>query len=95
MIYIFNVIISLLCIISMFTYKFFKSIFLNNYFKSHSIIFLIKLLFISMFIYFFIYNFSISNYRMFIISGYINFTIFHIIEGFVNQKNLFNNENNN
>ena len=95
MIFIFNAIIALLCIISILTCKFFKSFFLNNYFKNHAFIFLVKLLFISMFIYFFIYNFSISNYRIFIISGYINFTIFHIIEGFVNQKYLFKNETKN
>ena len=92
MIYIFNAIISLLCIILIFACKHFKKKILENYFKKHTSIFLFKLLFISMLIYFFIYNFSISNYRIFIISGYINFTIFHIIEGFVNQKNLFNNE---
>jgi len=92
MIYFFNGIISLLCLIPIFLYKYFKSFFVTNYFKNHSYIFLVKLLFISMFIYFFIYNFSISNYRIFIISGYINFTIFHIIEGFVKQTKLFNNE---
>ena len=95
MILIFNAIITLLCITSILACKFFKSFFLNNYFKNHTFIFLVKLLFISMFICFYIYNFSISNYRIFIISGYINFTIFHTIEGFVNQKNLFNNETKN
>ena len=95
MIFLFNVIIAFLCIIPIFVYKYFKNSFLNNYYKKHSLIFLFKLLFISMFIYFFIYNFSISNYRIFIITGYINFTIFHLIEGFINQKNLFNNENKN
>ena len=95
MIFIFNAIIALLCIAPILICKFFKTDFLNNYFKNHTLIFLMKLLFISMFIYFFIYNFSISNYRIFIITGYINFTIFHLIEGFINQKNLFNNENKN
>ena len=88
MIYIFNVIIVLLCLIPILCFK----THLINYFKNHAWIFFIKLLFISMFIYFFIYNFNISNYRIFIISGYINFTIFHIIEGFVKQNKLFNNE---
>ena len=92
MIYILNVIISLLCIILIFACRHFKKKILKNYFKKHTSIFLFKLLFISMLIYFFIYNFSISNYRLFIITGCINFTIFHIIEGFVNQKNLFNND---
>ena len=91
MIYIFNVSIALLCLIPILYCKYFKK-HLINYFKNHAWIFFIKLLFISMFIYFFIYNFNISNYRIFIISGYINFTIFHIIEGFVNQNKLFNDE---
>ena len=85
MIYIFNIIIALLCIILIIFYNSQKQK-IKNHFKKHTLILLIKLLFISMFIYFFIHNFSISNYRIFIISGYINFTIFHIIEGFVNQK---------
>ena len=92
MIYIYNLIIAFICIIPIFLLTFLPKLILLNHFKNHTIIFITKLLFISMFIYFFIYNFSISNYRIFIISGYINFTIFHIIEGFVNQKNLFNNE---
>ena len=92
MLFVFNIIISILCIISILIIKFYPSIFHKNHFKNHVIIFIIKFLFISMFIYFFIFNFSISNYRIFIISGYINFTIFHIIEGFVKQNKLFNNE---
>ena len=86
MIYIFNFLISILSLIPIIILYFIKNLLINNYYKNHSIIFIIKLLFISMFIYFFIFNFSISNYRIFIISGYINFTIFHVIEGFVNQK---------
>ena len=85
MIYIFNIIIALFCIIIIIIHNSQKNK-IKNHFKKHVFIFLIKLLFISMFIYFFIFNFSISNYRIFIISGYINFTIFHVIEGFVNQK---------
>ena len=92
MLFVFNIIISILCIISILIIKFYPSIVHKNHFKNHVIIFIVKFLFISMFIYFFIHNFNISNYKIFIISGYINFTIFHIIEGFVNQKNLFNNE---
>ena len=41
-----------------------------------------------MFIYFFIFNLSISNYKQFIISGVFNFTLFHIIEGLISQKNI-------
>ena len=86
MIYFFNIIISLICIIPIFIYyKSPKSI-LKNHFKNHIIIFIIKLLFISMFIYLFIYNFSISNPKIFIISGTFNFILFHFIEGFVSQK---------
>ena len=86
MLFVFNIIISILCIISILIIKFYPSIVHKNHFKNHVIIFIVKFLFISMFIYFFIFNLSIPNYRIFIISGYINFTIFHIIEGFVNQK---------
>ena len=89
---IFNVIIAILCIIPLLIIKYNPSIVHKNHFINHTIIFICKLLFISMFIYFFIFNFSISNYRIFIVSGYITFTIFHIIEGFVNQKNIFKNE---
>ena len=95
MIYIFNFSIAIISIISIFITYFYPQLIFNNHFKNHTVIFLLKLFFISMFIYFFIFNLSISNYKIFIISGYINFTIFHLIEGFVNQKNLFNNENNN
>ena len=92
MLIIFNVIISLLCILPIIIIKNYPSIIYKNHFKNHVIIFIIKLLFISMFIYFFIFNLSISNYKIFIISGYINFTFFHIIEGFINQKILLNDE---
>ena len=89
---IFNFIIAILCFIPILTIKFYPSIIHKNHFKNHTIIFICKLLFISMFIYFFIFNLSISNYKIFIISGYINFTFFHIIEGFINQKILLENE---
>ena len=92
MIYMFNVIISILCILSIFFYNYYTRGIIKNYFKNHTIFFLLKLLFISMFICFFIYNFSISNYKIFIISGVLNFTFFHVLEGFVIQKNLFKNE---
>ena len=94
MIYIFNFTISVLLVISMIIIYFNKNSLSQNYYKKHFIIFIVKLLFISMFIYFFINNFSISNYKIFIISGTINFTFFHILEGFVNQKNFTRNENN-
>ena len=94
MIYIFNVLISLLCFIPIIIIKKYPKISRNNHFKNHVIIFILKLLFISMFIYIFIHNFNISNYKIFIISGTINFTFFHILEGFVNQKNFTRNENN-
>ena len=92
MLLIFNIIISILCIISILIIKFYPSIVRKNHFKNHVIIFIIKLLFISMFICFFIFNLSIPNYKIFIISGYVNFTIFHIIEGFLNQKILLEHE---
>ena len=92
MIFIFNLIISAICLMLILCIKIYPKIILSNHFKNHIIIFLLKLFFISMFIYFFIYNFSISNYKIFIISGYINFTFFHIIEGLVNQKILLKDD---
>ena len=92
MIYIYNFIISFICIIPIILLILFPKLILINQFQNHIKIFIIKLLFISMFICFFIFNFSIQNYKIFIISGYINFTIFHTIEGFVIQKILFKNE---
>ena len=92
MLFVFNIIISILCIISILIIKFYPSIVQKNHFKKHVIIFIIKFLFISMFIYFFIFNLSIPNYKIFIVSGCINFTIFHIIEGFISQKKILENE---
>ena len=86
MIYIFNLSISLISIFPIIIYYKYSRKILKNHFKNHIFIFLFKLLFISMFIYFFIYNFSISNYKIFIITGYMNFTFFHILEGIVSQK---------
>ena len=87
----YNICIALFSSVSILVYYKYPNL-INSHLKSHLKIFILKLLFISMFIYFFIFNFSISNYRIFIISGYINFTIFHIIEGFLSQKILLENE---
>ena len=92
MIYIFNILISLLCLVPIIIIEKYPNIIMNNHFKNHVIIFILKLLFISMFIYFFIFNFSISDYNIFIISGYFNFIFFHIIEGLINQKILLKND---
>ena len=94
MIYIFNVFMSMLCCIPIIIINKYPSIIKNNHFKNHVIFFILKLLFISMYIYIFIHNFSISNYKIFIISGAMNFTFFHILEGFVNQKIFIRNGNN-
>ena len=64
----------------------------KDYFNSHIKIFIAKLLFISMFIYIFINNFKGLDIKVFIISGYFNFTFIHIIEGFFLQKWIFNND---
>ena len=88
MIIIFNFLISLFCIINIIIFYYLKIKLSKNYFSNHALIFILKLSFISMFIYFFIFNLSISNYKQFIISGYLNFTIFHIIEGIISQKNI-------
>ena len=92
MIYIFNFSIAIISIISIFITYFYPQLISNNHFKNHTVIFLLKLFFISMFIYFFIFNFSISDYKIFIISGYFNFIFFHIIEGLMNQKILLKND---
>ena len=92
MILIFNIIIAFLCIIPIILVKVYPKIVHKNHFKNHAIIFTVKILIISMFIYFFIFNLSISNDKIFIISGYINFTFFHIIEGLINQKILLKND---
>ena len=86
MIYVFNVIISFLSILPIILFYFYPQYVLKNRFKNHIIIFILKVAIISMFIYIFIFNFSISNYKIFIISGAINFTFFHILEGVVSQK---------
>ena len=88
MIIIFNFLISLFCIINIIIFYYLKIKLSKNYFSNHVLIFILKLSFISMFIYFFIFNLSISNYKQFIISGYLNFTIFHIIEGIISQKKI-------
>ena len=90
---IFNLFISLFCSIPILLYLKYPQL-KNNHFQNHFIILIIKLLFISMFIYFFIFNLSISNYKIFIISGYINFTFFHITEGLISQKILLKDDKN-
>ena len=92
MLFIFHLLISFFCAIPLILIIKYKNIIHNNHFKNHIIIFISKLSFISMFIYFFIFNLSISNYKIFIISGYINFTIFHIIEGIISQRILLKND---
>ena len=94
MLIIFNAIIAFLSIIPIIIIKAYPEIVYKNHFRNHAIIFVIKILFISMFIYFFIFNLSISNYKTFIISGYINFTFFHITEGLISQKILLKDDKN-
>ena len=92
MIFIFNICISIICVSFIIFIKFLPQLILKNHFKNHFIIFIIKLFFISMFICFFIFNFNISDYKIFIISGVFNFTFFHIIEGLMNQKILLKDD---
>tara|TARA_Y100000996_G_scaffold387591_1_gene346501 strand:- start:236 stop:523 length:288 start_codon:yes stop_codon:yes gene_type:complete len=94
MLLIFNIIIAFLSLTPIILIKIYPEIVCKNHFRNHAIIFVVKILFISMFIYFFIFNLSISNYKIFIISGYINFTFFHIIEGLINQKILLKDDKN-
>ena len=65
MIYLFNLGITIISCISIAMIDFYPKIILNNHFRNHLIIFMLKL---------------------FIISGAINFTFFHILEGVVSQK---------
>ena len=92
MIYIFNIIIASFSTFLILFLYYKKDFFIKKYFQNHLIIFILKLLFISMFIYFFIFNFSIYNYKIFIISGYFNFTFFHILEGIISQNIFFKHD---
>ena len=88
MIIIFNLLITIFCVFNIIFFYYFKIKLSKNYFLNHTLILILKFSFISMFIYFFIINLSILNYKQFIISGYINFTIFHIIEGKISQNKI-------
>ena len=85
---IFHICISIFLAIPVFLYYKIPDL-TKKHFKNHLLIFIIKILFISMFIYFFINNFKGSDFNLFIITGYINLAIFHIIEGFMVQKIIF------
>jgi len=83
----FNICISCICIVPIILYIQLSSL-KNTHFKNHFLIFIIKLLFISMFIYIIIHNFNGVDLQLFIITGYSNFLIFHIIEGIISKNNL-------
>ena len=80
-----------LCLIPILIIKFQPSLFYQSYLKQHILIFLTKLIIISMFIYIFISNLSISNTKLFIIVGCFICVIFHFIEGFILQKTIIKN----
>ena len=88
MIFFFNLIISSICIVPIIIYFVNPKMLSKNHFRNHFIIFISKLLFISMFIYIIIHNFNGVDLQLFIITGYSNFFIFHILEGFISQNNL-------
>jgi len=92
MIFFFNLVISAICLVPIAIYLIKPKMISKNHFRNHFIIFISKLSFISMFIYIFIYNFSIYNYKLFIVTGCFNFIVFHFIEGFVSQKKLVHND---
>ena len=92
MIYIFNITIASFSAFLILFLCYEKHFSIKKYFRNHIIIFILKLLFISMFIYSFIFNLNTPNYKIFIVTGYINFAIFHIIEGIVNQRILLKND---
>ena len=87
----YNICIALFSSVSILVYYKYPNL-INSHLKSHLKIFILKLLFISMFIYIFINNFKGLDIKVFIISGYFNFTFIHIIEGFFLQKWIFNND---
>ena len=80
----------MLCLIPILIIKLKPTLFYNSYLKQHILIFLTKLIIISMFIYIFISNLSISNSKLFIIVGCFICVIFHFIEGFFLQKIIVN-----
>ena len=80
-----------LCLIPILIIKLKPTFFYNSYLKQHILIFLTKLIIISMFIYIFISNLSISNTKLFIIVGCFICVIFHFIEGFILQKTIIKN----
>jgi len=80
-----------LCLVPILIIKFKPSLFNQSYLKQHILIFLTKLIIISMFIYIFISNLSISNTKLFIIVGCFICVIFHFIEGFFLQKTIIDN----
>ena len=82
------IILSFFCLIPIFIMLLQPAFFKKSSLKTHLIIFLIKLIIISMFIYLFISNLSISDYKLFIMVGCFIFTIFHFIEGFIIQNIL-------
>ena len=92
MIYIFNVIVACFCLIPIIILLIYPGWIQKNSFNNHYIIFILKVLIISMFIYVFIYNFSISNYKIFIVSGTLNLTFFHALEGFITREFLLTDE---
>ena len=87
----FHLVVSSLCAISILLYFKYPAL-ANKHLKNHLIIFLLKLLIISMFIYLFINNFRGSDFRILIVSGYSNLAILHIIEGFLIQKIIKEND---
>ena len=92
MIYIYNLMIAFFCSISIIILLRYPILIQNHSFNNHYIIFILKVLFISMFIYVFIYNFSISNYKIFVVSGTLNVTFFHVLEGVLTREILLKNE---
>ena len=81
MLFVFNIIFSILCIISILIIKFYPSIVHKNHFKNLVIFFIIKFLFISLFIYWcFTYAYKIENkYVSTLIVGYAALIYAHMI----------------
>ncbi len=79
-----------LCLIPIIIIKLKPLFFYKYYLQQHILIFLTKLIIISMFIYIFISNLSISNTKLFIIVGCFICVFFHLIEGIILQKTIIN-----
>ena len=91
MLFIFSLTIMIISFIPIMFLVKYPNLFKKNALTNHIMIFLIKIIIISMFIYVFISNLGILDSKLFIIVGCCISVVFHFIEGFVLQKILTEN----